>query len=148
MEISSQDKEGIEAAKAKIRGIVAVPEVGEVYDGKVVSIMSFGAFVEILPGKEALLHISEIDWKRFETMEETGLKEGDPVRVKLIDIDEKTGKYRLSRRALLPKPEGYEERKPAPRGNGGSHGNGGNHNGGNRNNDNRHGNGGNRGPRR
>ena len=148
VEISSQDKEGIEAAKAKIRGIVAVPEVGEVYDGKVVSIMSFGAFVEILPGKEALLHISEIDWKRFETMEETGLKEGDPVRVKLIDIDEKTGKYRLSRRALLPKPEGYEERKPAPRGNGGSHGNGGNHNGGNRNNDNRHGNGGNRGPRR
>ena len=148
VEISSQDKEGIEAAKAKIRGIVAVPEVGEVYDGKVVSIMSFGAFVEILPGKEALLHISEIDWKRFETMEETGLKEGDPVRVKLIDIDEKTGKYRLSRRVLLPKPEGYEERKPAPRGNGGSHGNGGNHNGGNRNNDNRHSNGGNRGPRR
>ena len=107
--------------------------------------MSFGAFVEILPGKEALLHISEIDWKRFETMEETGLKEGDPIRVKLIEIDEKTGKYRLSRRVLLPKPEGYEERKPAPRGNGGNnHGNGGNRNNGNHG----HGNGGNRGPRR
>ena len=143
VEISSQDKEGIEAAKAKIRGIVSVPEVGEVYDGKVVSIMSFGAFIEILPGKEALLHISEIDWKRFETMEETGLKEGDPVRVKLIEIDEKTGKYRLSRRVLLPKPEGYEERKPAPRGNGGNR-----NSGGNRSNDSRHGNGGNRGPRR
>ena len=150
VEISSQDKEGIEAAKAKIRGIVSVPEVGEVYDGKIVSIMSFGAFVEILPGKEALLHISEIDWKRFETMEETGLKEGDPIRVKLIDIDEKTGKYRLSQRVLLPKPEGYEERKPAPRGNGGnSHRDSGIHNGGNRNNDSHsHGNGGNRGLRR
>lgn len=137
VEIASQNKEDIEAAKAKIRGIVAVPEVGEIYDGKVTSIMSFGAFVEILPGKDALLHISEIDWKRFETMEETGLKEGDPIQVKLIEIDEKTGKYRLSRRVLLPKPEGYEERKPAPRGNGGNnHGNGGNrgnYGGGNRN---------------
>lgn len=148
VEISSQNKEDIEAAKAKIKAIVAVPEVGEIYDGKVTSIMSFGAFVEILPGKDALLHISEIDWKRFETMEETGLKEGDPIQVKLIEIDEKTGKYRLSRRVLLPKPEGYEERKPAPRGNGGNnHGNGGNRNNGN----NGHGNGnngGNRGPRR
>lgn len=137
VEISSQNKEDIEAAKAKIKAIVAVPEVGEIYDGKVTSIMSFGAFVEILPGKDALLHISEIDWKRFETMEETGLKEGDPIQVKLIEIDEKTGKYRLSRRVLLPKPEGYEERKPAPRGNGGNnHGNGGNrgnYGGGNRN---------------
>ena len=142
VEISSQNKEDIEAAKAKIRGIVAVPEVGEIYDGKVTSIMSFGAFVEILPGKEALLHISEIDWKRFETMEETGLKEGDPIQVKLIGIDEKSGKYRLSRRALFPKPESYEEKKPAPRGNGGNnHGNGGNRNNGS------HGHG-NRGPRR
>ena len=148
VEISSQNKEDIEAAKAKIRGIVAVPEVGEIYDGKVTSIMSFGAFVEILPGKDALLHISEIDWKRFETMEETGLKEGDPIQVKLIEIDEKTGKYRLSRRVLLPKPEGYEERKPAPRGNGGNnHGNGGNRNNGNHGHGNGN-NGGNRGPRR
>ena len=148
VEISSQNKEDIEAAKAKIRGIVAVPEVGEIYDGKVTSIMAFGAFVEILPGKEALLHISEIDWKRFETMEETGLKEGDPIRVKLIEIDEKTGKYRLSRRALFPKPEGYEEKKPAPRGNGGNnHGNGGNRNNGNHGHGNGN-NGGNRGPRR
>ncbi|MBQ0129214.1 MAG: polyribonucleotide nucleotidyltransferase [bacterium] len=148
VEISSQNKEDIEAAKARIRGIVAVPEVGEIYDGKVTSIMSFGAFVEILPGKDALLHISEIDWKRFETMEETGLKEGDPIRVKLIEIDEKTGKYRLSRRVLLPKPEGYEERKPTPRGNGGNnHGNGGNRNNGNHGHGNGN-NGGNRGPRR
>lgn len=148
VEISSQNKEDIEAAKAKIKAIVAVPEVGEIYDGKVTSIMSFGAFVEILPGKDALLHISEIDWKRFETMEETGLKEGDPIQVKLIEIDEKTGKYRLSRRVLLPKPEGYEERKPAPRGNGGNnHGNGGNRNNGNHGHGNGN-NGGNRGPRR
>ena len=148
VEISSQNKEDIEAAKARIRGIVAVPEVGEIYDGKVTSIMSFGAFVEILPGKDALLHISEIGWKRFETMEETGLKEGDPIQVKLIEIDEKTGKYRLSRRVLLPKPEGYEERKPAPRGNGGNnHGNGGNRNNGNHGHGNGN-NGGNRGPRR
>ena len=148
VEISSQNKEDIEAAKAKIRGIVAVPEVGEIYDGKVTSIMAFGAFVEILPGKEALLHISEIDWKRFETMEETGLKEGDPIQVKLIGIDEKSGKYRLSRRALFPKPEGYEEKKPAPRGNGSNnHGNGGNRNNGNHGHGNGN-NGGNRGPRR
>ncbi len=148
VEISSQNKEDIEAAKAKIKAIVAVPEVGEIYDGKVTSIMSFGAFVEILPGKDALLHISEIDWKRFETMEETGLKEGDPIQVKLIEIDEKTGKYRLSRRVLLPKPEGYEERKPAPRGNGGNnHGNGGNRNNGNHGHGNGN-NGGNRGPRK
>jgi len=134
--------EDIEACKAKIKAIVAVPEVGEVYHGKIVSIMAFGAFVEIIPNKDGLLHISEIDWKRYETMEETGLKEGDEIDVKLIEIDEKTGKLRLSHRALLPKPEGYEEKKPSgPRPGGprpGGHGNGrpggghgnGNHNGG------------------
>ena len=115
VEIASQNKEDIEAAKAKIRAIVAIPEVGEVYDGKVTSIMSFGAFVEIIPNKDGLLHISEIDWKRYETMEETGLKEGDHIQVKLIEIDEKTGKLRLSRKALLPKPEGYEEKKGGDR---------------------------------
>ena len=106
----------------------------EVYHGKIVSIMAFGAFVEIIPNKDGLLHISEIDWKRYETMEETGLKEGDEIDVKLVEIDQKTGKLRLSHRALLPKPEGYEEEKRG--GNGGGRGNGGNrggHGGGNRN---------------
>ena len=111
VEIASQNKEDIEACKAKIKAIVQVPEVGEVYHGKIVSIMAFGAFVEIIPNKDGLLHISEIDWKRYETMEETGLKEGDEIDVKLIEIDEKTGKLRLSHRALLPKPEGFEEKK-------------------------------------
>jgi len=83
--------------------------VGEVYNGKIRSIVAFGAFVEILPGKDALLHISEIDYKRFETMDETGLKEGDMIEVKLIGMDPKTGKLKLSHKALLPKPEGYEE---------------------------------------
>lgn len=132
VEIASQNKADIEAAKAKIRAIVAVPEVGEVYDGKVTSIMAFGAFVEIIPNKDGLLHISEIDWKRYETMEETGLKEGDHIQVKLIEIDQKNGKLRLSRKALLPKPEGYEEKKGGdrprgdrPHGNhGGNHGHG------------------------
>jgi polyribonucleotide nucleotidyltransferase len=145
VEIASQNKEDIEACKAKIRAIVQVPEVGEVYHGKVVSIMAFGAFVEIIPNKDGLLHISEIDWKRYETMEETGLKEGDEIDVKLIEIDEKTGKLRLSRRALLPKPEGYEEKKGGngprpggprpggPRPNGGGHGGHGGHGGGNHN---------------
>jgi polyribonucleotide nucleotidyltransferase len=86
--------------------------VGEVYESKVRSIMPYGAFVEFMPGKEGLLHISEIDWKRFETMEETGLSEGDSITVKLLDIDPKTGKFKLSHRALLEKPEGYEERPP------------------------------------
>ena len=143
VEIASQNKADIEACKAKIRAIVAVPEVGEVYHGKVKSIMAFGAFVEILPNKDGLLHISEIAWERFNTMEETGLKEGDELDVKLIEIDSKTGKLRLSRRELLPKPEGYVEKKggngPRPGGNGprpnkgeggnrgGGHGNGGGH---------------------
>ena len=148
VEIASQNKADIEACKAKIKAIVAVPEVGEVYHGKVVSIMAFGAFVEILPNKDGLLHISEICWERLNTMEESGLKEGDEIDVKLIEIDSKTGKLRLSRRELLPKPEGYVEKKggngPRPNHGGGnrngghngnrsgghgngSHGNGGNH---------------------
>ena len=113
VDIFGQDKEGMDAALARIKGIVAVPEVGEVYNGKIRSIVAFGAFVEILPGKDALLHISEIDYKRFETMEETGLKEGDMIEVKLIGSDAKTGKLKLSRKVLLPKPEGYVE--PAER---------------------------------
>ena len=119
VDVFGQNKENIDAAMARIKGIVAVPEVGEEYHGKIKSIVEFGAFVEILPGKEALLHISEIDYKRFETMEETGLKEGDEIDVKLIGIDQKTNKLRLSHKALLPKPEGWvePERKPrAPRG--------------------------------
>ncbi|GFI54538.1 polyribonucleotide nucleotidyltransferase [Alistipes sp.] len=105
----------MDAALARIKGIVAVPEVGEVYTGKIRSIVAFGAFVEILPGKDALLHISEIDYKRFETMEETGLKEGDMIEVKLIGVDSKTGKLKLSHKALLPKPEGWVEREPRER---------------------------------
>lgn len=114
IEIMSQDKEGIEAAKTRIRGIVAVPEIGEVYKGKVKSIMPFGAFVEILPGKDGLLHISEICWERLETVEPT-LKEGDIIEVKLLEVDPKTNKLRLSRKALLPKPEGYKEPEPRER---------------------------------
>ena len=119
VDVFGPNKEAIDAAMARIKGIVAVPEVGEEYHGKIKSIVDFGAFVEILPGKEALLHISEIDYKRFETMAETGLKEGDEIDVKLIGIDQKTNKLRLSHKALLPKPEGWvePERKPrAPRG--------------------------------
>ncbi len=119
VDVFGPDKESIDAAMARIKGIVAVPEVGEEYHGTIKSIVDFGAFVEILPGKEALLHISEIDYKRFETMAETGLKEGDEIDVKLIGIDQKTNKLRLSHKALLPKPEGWvePERKPrAPRG--------------------------------
>jgi polyribonucleotide nucleotidyltransferase len=104
IDIVSPDKASIEAAKAKIRGIVAVPEVGEIYDGTVKSIVPFGAFVEILPGKEALLHISEIEWKRLEKVEEV-LHEGDKVRVKLIGVDERNGKMKLSRKVLLERPE-------------------------------------------
>jgi polyribonucleotide nucleotidyltransferase len=113
VDIFGENKEGMDAALARIKGIVAVPEIGEVYNGKIRSIVAFGAFIEILPGKDALLHISEIDYKRFETMEETGLKEGDMLEVKLIGSDPKTGKLKLSRKVLLPKPEGYVE--PAER---------------------------------
>ena len=112
IEVAASNKASIEAAIKMIKAIVAIPEVGEVYKGKIRSIMPYGAFVEFLPGKDGLLHISEIDWKRFETMEETGLQEGDEVEVKLLEIDPKTGKFKLSRKALLPKPEGYEEKKP------------------------------------
>ncbi len=115
VEISASHREAIDSALSMIRAIVAMPEVGEVYQGKVTSIMPFGCFVEILPGKEALLHISEIDWRRFATMEETGINQGDSIEVKLIEIDEKTGKYRLSRKVLIPKPEGYTEPERRPR---------------------------------
>ncbi len=115
VDIFGQDKESLDAALARIKAIVAVPEIGETYNGKIRSIVDFGAFVEILPGKDALLHISEIDYKRFETMEETGLKEGDMIEVKLIAKDAKTGKLKLSRKALLPKPEGWVEREPRER---------------------------------
>ena len=115
VDIFGQDKESLDAALARIKAIVAVPEIGETYSGKIRSIVDFGAFVEILPGKDALLHISEIDYKRFETMEETGLKEGDMIEVKLIAKDAKTGKLKLSRKVLLPKPEGWVEREPRER---------------------------------
>ena len=115
VDIFGINKESLDGALARIKAIVAVPEVGEVYTGAIKSIVAFGAFVEILPGKEALLHISEIDYKRFETMEETGLKEGDEIEVKLIGVDPKTQKYKLSRKALLPKPEGWVERERKPR---------------------------------
>ena len=116
VQVSGPNKECIEAAVRKIRAIVAVPEVGEVYEGTVRSIMPYGCFVEIMPGKDGLLHISEIDWKRLETVEEAGIKEGDKLTVKLLEIDPKTGKYKLSHRVLIPKPEGYVEReRPARR---------------------------------
>ena len=115
VQISAPNKDSIDAALAKIRGIVALPEVGEVYEGTVKSVMPYGCFVEILPGKEGLLHISEIAWKRLETVEEAGISEGDKIKVKLLDIDAKTGKYKLSRRALLEKPEGYVARERRPR---------------------------------
>ena len=105
IEISGTNKKSIDDAIRLIKGIVAVPEVGEVYKGKVRSIMPYGAFVEFLPGKDGLLHISEIDWKRLETVEEAGIKEGDEIEVKLIDIDPKTGKFKLSRKVLMPRPE-------------------------------------------
>ena len=112
IEISGTNKDVFDAAIKAIKTIVAVPEVGEVYEGKISSIMPYGAFVEFMPGKDGLLHISEIDWKRLETVEEAGLHEGDTITVKLVDIDPKTGKFKLSHRALIPKPEGYEERPP------------------------------------
>ena len=116
VQVSAPNKESIDAALGKIKAIVAVPEIGEVYEGTVRSIMPYGCFVEILPGKDGLLHISEIDWKRLETVEEAGIKEGDKIKVKLLDIDPKTGKYKLSRRVLLEKPEGYVEPQRRPRG--------------------------------
>ena len=115
VQVSAPNKDSIDAALAKIKAIVAVPEVGEVYEGTVRSIMPYGCFVEILPGKDGLLHISEIDWKRLETVEEAGIKEGDKIKVKLMEIDPKTGKYKLSHRVLMEKPECYVERERRPR---------------------------------
>jgi polyribonucleotide nucleotidyltransferase len=114
--VFGENKDAITAAMRWIKGIVAVPEVGEIYKGKVKSILAFGAFVEIMPGKDGLLHISEIDHKKINAVEDV-LKEGQEVEVKLIEIDKKTGKLRLSRKALLPKPEGSGnegEQRPRP----------------------------------
>lgn len=104
VEISATNKASIDAAMARIKGIVTVPEIGEIYQAKVRSIMPYGAFCEFLPGKDGLLHISELSWDRVETIEESGLKEGDMIEVKLVDVDAKTGKIKLSRKALLPRP--------------------------------------------
>ena len=109
IQVSGPNKESIDAAIAKIKAIVAIPEVGEVYEGTVRSIMPYGCFVEFMPGKDGLLHISEIDWKRLETVEEAGIKEGDKIQVKLIEIDPKTGKFKLSHRVLIEKPADYVE---------------------------------------
>lgn len=108
VEVSAPGRDAINAAMAKIKGIVAIPEEGEVYTGKVKSILAFGAFVEFMPGKDGLLHISEISWDRIDSMENSGIKEGDDVTVKLIEIDKKTGKFRLSMKALQPRPERVE----------------------------------------
>ena len=117
VEVASNNGEAMAAAIAKIKAIVALPEVGEEYDSVVKSLMPYGCFVEFMPGKEGLLHISEIDWKRYETMEETGIQEGDHIRIKLLEIDPKTGKFRLSARALKEKPADYvePERSQRPR---------------------------------
>lgn len=116
IEVAAANKPAIDKALEMINAIVELPEEGKVYKGKVRSILDFGAFVEFMPNRDGLLHISEISWERLDNMEASGLKEGDEVEVKLIEIDKKTGKYRLSMRALLPKPEGYVERERAPRG--------------------------------
>ncbi len=116
IEVAAANKDSIDKALAMINAIVELPEEGKVYDGTVRSIMDFGAFVEFMPHRDGLLHISEITWERLENMEASGLKEGDKVQVKLIEIDKKTGKYRLSMRALLPQPEGWTEPQRAPRG--------------------------------
>jgi polyribonucleotide nucleotidyltransferase len=122
--IFSPVKEGLEKAVAWIQGIVALPEIGKEYEGTVKGIKEFGAFVEFLPKKEGLLHISEISWKRIDTMD--GLfKDGDKVKVKLIDVDPRTGKFKLSRKALMPKPEGYQEKPPRENREGGNRDRGG-----------------------
>ncbi|MBD5251152.1 MAG: polyribonucleotide nucleotidyltransferase [Bacteroides sp.] len=115
IEVAAANKPSIDKALEMINAIVELPEEGKVYQGKVRSILEFGAFVEFMPNRDGLLHISEISWDRLENMEASGLKEGDELEVKLIEIDKKTGKYRLSMRALQPKPEGYVERERAPR---------------------------------
>ena len=114
IEVAAANKDSIDKAMAMINAIVELPEEGKVYTGKVRSILEFGAFVEFMPNRDGLLHISEISWERLDSMEAAGLAEGDTVEVKLIEIDKKTGKYRLSMRALQEKPEGYVERAPRP----------------------------------
>ncbi len=116
VQVSAPNKESIDVAIQKIKAIVAIPEVGEIYEGTIRSIMPYGCFVEIMPGKDGLLHISEINWNRLNTVEDAGLHEGDKIKVKLMEIDPKTGKYKLSHRVLEPKPEGYQERPRRPRG--------------------------------
>ncbi len=116
IEVAAANKDSIDKAMELINAIVELPEEGKVYQGTVRSILDFGAFVEFMPNRDGLLHISEISWDRIENMEASGIKEGDALEVKLIEIDKKTGKYRLSMRALQPKPEGYVERERAPRG--------------------------------
>ena len=138
VDIFCNNKEGMELAIKKIKAIVTVPEVGVVYEGTVKNILEFGAFLEILPGKEGLLHISEIDYKRFSSMEATGIKEGDVIKVKLLEIDERTGKMRLSRRALLEKPEDWQNsEQERPRKNNSNHGGGNRRHDNNRHSDNR-----------
>jgi polyribonucleotide nucleotidyltransferase len=109
IDIVSVNKEGIDAALARIKGITTVPEIGQEYDGEVKNLQTFGAFVEFLPGKDGLLHISELAWERVNNVEDV-LKVGDKIKVKLIEVDKKTGKFKLSHRVLLPKPEGFVER--------------------------------------
>lgn len=121
VKIFASDKEKIDKALSWIKGIVAVPEVGETYEGKVKSIVPFGAFIEFMPGKEGLLHISEVSWKRLDTLEGV-LNEGDTVKIKLIGTDPKSGKLRLSRKVLMEKPEGYVEEAPRERGDRGDRG--------------------------
>ena len=116
IEVAANNREAMDKALELINAIVELPEEGKVYTGTVRSILEFGAFVEFMPNRDGLLHISEISWDRLENMEASGLKEGDTVQVKLIEIDKKTGKYRLSMRALMEKPEGYVEPQRAPRG--------------------------------
>jgi polyribonucleotide nucleotidyltransferase len=130
VEVSGLSKDSIDGALRAIRAIVATPEVGETYDGRITSLMPYGAFVEFMPGKEGLLHISEMDWKRLNTVEEAGLHEGDTISIKLVDIDPKTGKFKLSHKALLPKPAVYQEPPPRPpqrSGGSGGHSSGGGH---------------------
>ena len=112
VEVSATNRDSIDAAMNKIKGIVSVPEVGEVYEATVRSVMPYGAFCEFLPGKDGLLHISEIDWKRLERVEDAGIKEGDKIQVKLIDVDPRTGKFKLSRKVLMERPP----REENPRG--------------------------------
>jgi len=111
IDIAAANVDDINAAMARIKLITTLPEVGEIYEGTVKTITEFGAFVEFLPNTDGLLHVSEIAYRRIEDVNEV-LSVGDKIKVKLIEIDEKTGKYRLSHRALLPKPEGYEDEKP------------------------------------